>query len=176
MKLKGRIERISFTGNEAVITVLTVDKWQVNTLSELVSKMAKNDNTNLEIDFKPYKSKRSLEQNRLMWEMLSLLSENVHGKKDSELVWETYCEMLLRFGQRAEYLQGLPSAMEMLKRQFRAVRLVEKRQVNGKELHIYQCFEGSSKFNTKEMTEFIGSIQSELAELGVHYEIDNTGQ
>ena len=171
MKLRAKIDRIAFSANEAVITILTADKWQVNNLSELMNKTTLTGQYGLEIEVKPYKSKRSKEQNALMWEMLTLLSEKVNGKKDSELVWNTYCEMLLRFGQKAEYLQGLPSAMEMLKRQFRAVRLIEKRTVNGKELHIYQCFEGSSKFNTKEMTEFINSIQEELKELGVNYDL-----
>ena len=170
MKMTAKFDRLSFTDNKAIISFVTADKFNAGQVAETMHKTAQGEDMPLTLEIRPYKSKRSIEQNRLMWEMLTLLSEKVNNKKDSELVWNTYCEMLLRFGQKAEYLQGLPSAMEMLKRQFRAVRMVEKRAVNGKELHIYQCFEGSSKFNTKEMTEFINSIQEELRELGVDYE------
>ena len=170
MKIRAKIVRISFTGNEAIISVLTADKWQVNNLSEISNKTATGNDYSLEIDIRPYKSKRSIEQNRLMWEMLSLLSEKVNNKKDSEAVWNTYCEMLLRFGQRAYFYEGLPETFPILQQQFRATRIIEERESKGKKTCMFQVFEGSSKFNTKEMTEFIGSIQSELAELGVKYE------
>lgn len=170
MKIRAKIERISFTGNEAVLTILTADKWQVNNLSEIINKTATVGEYGLEIDIKPYKSKRSIEQNKLMWEMLSLLSEKVNEKKDSDLVWNTYCEMLLRFGQRAYFYEGLPETFPILQQQFRASRIIEERESKGRKTCMFQVFVGSSKFNTKEMTEFIGSIQEELRELGVNYD------
>lgn len=173
MKIRAKIDRISFTGNEAIISVLTADKWQVNNLSEISNKTATGNDYSLEIDIRPYKSKRSIEQNRLMWEMLDMLSEKANNKRDSEAVWETYIIMLERFGAKYEYLMALPEAEKMLKEQFRASIKVEERDYNGKKMNIYKCFYGSSKFNTKEMTEFINSIQEELRELGVDYESYN---
>jgi len=169
MKIRAKIDRISLTPTEAVVTLLTTEKYKLNELAEM-QKTASQGEYGLEIEIKPYKSKRSLEQNRLMWEMLDMLSEKVNNKRDSEAVWETYILMLERFGAKYEYLMALPEAEKMLKEQFRASVKIEEREYNGKVMNIYKCYYGSSKFNTKEMTEFINAIQSELAELGVRYE------
>lgn len=169
MKFRSKIDRIYLTADEAIISVLTPNKWAVNELAELVQKTAPQGKFPLEIDIREYKSKRSIEQNALMWEMLSLLSEKVYGKKDNDLVWEIYIAMLERFGAKYEYLMALPEAEKMLKEQFRASVKIEEREYNGKVMNIYKCYYGSSKFNTKEMTEFINSIQEELRELGVDY-------
>ncbi len=171
MKIRAKIDRISFTANEAVISFVTANKWGAGQIAETMSKTAQGEDMHLTVEIRPYKSKRSVEQNRLMWEMLDLLSEKANGKRDSEAVWETYIIMLERFGAKYEYLMALPEAEKMLKEQFRASVIVEERDYNGKKMNIYKCFYGSSKFNTKEMTEFINSIQEELRELGVSYEM-----
>ena len=67
-----------------------------------------------------------------------------------------------------DYLLALPEAESMLKKSFRVVRKVGERIVNGKTLNIYQYFIGSSKYDTKEMTELIESVLDKLAELGVY--------
>ena len=92
MKIRAKIDRISFTGNEAIISVLTADKWQVNNLSEISNKTATGNDYSLEIDIRPYKSKRSIEQNRLMGNVS--LKRKGEQQRDSEAVWNTYCEML----------------------------------------------------------------------------------
>ncbi len=48
------------------------------------------------------------------------------------------------------------------------IRKVGEENVKGKVMNIYQCFMGSSKFNTKEMTELIEGVLDKLAELGVY--------
>jgi len=170
MKLTAKFDRLSFTADGAIISFTTTDKWGAGQIAETMAKTAQGEDMSLTVEVRPYKSKRSLEQNRLMWEMLDLLSEKVNNKRDSEAVWETYIIMLERFGAKYEYLMALPEAEKMLKEQFRASVKIEEREYNGKVMNIYKCYYGSSKFNTKEMTEFINSIQSELAELGVNYE------
>ena len=171
MKFKAKFDRLSFTANEAIISFVTANKWGAGQIAETMAKTAQGENIPLTVEVRPYKSKRSVEQNRLMWEMLDLLSEKANGKRDSEAVWETYIIMLERFGAKYEYLMALPEAEKMLKEQFRASIKIETRDYNGKQMNIYKCFYGSSKFNTKEMTEFINSIQDELKELGVNYEM-----
>ena len=171
MKFKAKFDRISFTANEAIISFVTANKWGAGQIAETMAKTAQGEDMSLDIEVKPYKSKRSTEQNRLMWEMLDMLSEKANNKRDSEAVWETYIIMLERFGAKYEYLMALPEAEKMLQEQFRASVKIEEREYNGKVMNIYKCYYGSSKFNTKEMTEFINSIQDELKELGINYEI-----
>ena len=52
------------------------------------------DETPLVVDFKKYKSKRSIEQNRLLWALLGKLSEAINGTTDTADVWEVYSVML----------------------------------------------------------------------------------
>jgi hypothetical protein len=169
MKLTAKFDRLSFTVDKAIISFVTADKWGAGQVAETMAKTAQGEDMPLTVEVRPYKSKRSIEQNRLMWEMLDMLSEKVNGKRDSEAVWQTYIIMLERFGAKYEYLMALPEAEKMLKEQFRASVKIEEREYNGKKMNIYKCYYGSSKFNTKEMTEFINSIQEELRGLGVDY-------
>lgn len=163
--MKAKITDVSFSAldNTALITLKTHDKHAVDTLLELNAKVRQGGKEWLTVDIKPYKSKRSVEQNRLMWELLSILAERVHGRKDTELVWETYIEMLERTGQKFDYFWLLPEAAERLRQTFRASVLIDD---NGRQ-QMWKCFYGSSTFNTAEMTAFIDSINAELKELGV---------
>lgn len=122
----------------------------------------------LEIEVKPYRSKRSLEQNRLLWVLLGKMALAMSGSKNKVSSEECYCIMLEEANVSYDYLLALPEAESMLKKSFRVVRKVGERIVNGKTLNIYQYFIGSSKYDTKEMTELIESVLDKLAELGVY--------
>lgn len=71
---------------------------------------------------------------------------------------ELYAKMLEKSGAKHEYLMGLPETIPELLKVFRAVRIVEYRDYNGKQLALMKCFYGSSKMNTKEMNNLIDTI------------------
>lgn len=122
----------------------------------------------LEIDVKPYKSKRSLEQNRLLWVLLGKLAEAMSGKKDRVSTEDAYRIMLEEANVAFDFVIARPETEDMLRKMFRVVRKVGERKVNGQLLNDYQCFLGSSQFNTQQMTELIESVLDKLAELGVY--------
>lgn len=123
----------------------------------------------LEIEVKPYKSKRSLEQNRLLWALLEKMAKAVSCRNTTVTREECYCIMLEEAGVKYDYLLALPETEKELRKSFRALRnMGTTREVNGKELTMYQYFIGSSKFNTKEMTELIEAVLDKLAMLGVY--------
>ena len=121
----------------------------------------------IEVEVKPYKSKRSLEQNRLLWALLGKMAFAMSGNKRKVSTEECYCIMLEEANVAYDYLLALPEAEPMLKKTFRVVRKIDEREVNGKTLNMYQYFVGSSKFNTQEMTELIEATLDKLAELGI---------
>lgn len=122
------------------------------------------DIAKFEIDVKQFKSARSLEQNRMLWALLEKMSKATAFTKE-----ECYCTMLEEAGVKYDYLLALPETEKELRKSFRAVRNMGiTREVNGKELTMYQYFIGSSKFNTKEMTELIEAVLDKLAMLGVY--------
>lgn len=122
----------------------------------------------LEIEVKPYKSRRSLEQNKLLWVLLGKMAEAMSGKKNRVSSEECYCIMLEEANVAYDYLLALPEAEPMLRKSFRVVRKVGEREVKGKTLNVYQYFIGSSKYNTQEMTDLIEAVLDKLAELGVY--------
>lgn len=105
------------------------------------------------VEIKEVKSKRSLEQNRYLWALLKALEEKT---ETDMIVW--YCLAIEDCGAKFDYVLGTKDIFENLVKSFRAVQRVGKRIVNDKELTIYKCYYGSSKFNTKEMTTLINKV------------------
>lgn len=122
----------------------------------------------LEVEVKVHRSKRSLEQNRLLWLLLGKMAVAMSGNKRKVSSDECYCLMLEEANVAFDYLLALPEAEPMLKKSFRVVRKIGEREVNGKTLNMYQYFIGSSKYDVKEMTELIEAVLDRLAELGVY--------
>ena len=122
----------------------------------------------LQIEVKAYKSKRSLEQNRLLWALLGKMAVAMSGNRRRVSSEDCYCMMLEEANVTCDYLLALPEAEPMLRQSFRVVRKIGERDVNGKTLNMYQYFIGSSKYDTQEMTELIEAVFDKLAELGVY--------
>lgn len=148
--------------NMTVLLEVANDSKYAASLTVEESKGAK-----LQIEIKPYKSQRSLEQNRLLWALLGKMANALSGNKRKVSTEECYCVMLEEANVSYDYLLALPEAEPLLKKTFRVVRKIDERVVNGKTLNMYQYFIGSSKFNTQEMTELIEATLDKLAELGV---------
>lgn len=133
----------------------------------------------LNVEITQFRSKRSLEQNKLLWVLLGKMATAMSGKavkRDSEYC---YCLMLEECNCAFEYILALPEAEEELRKSFRVLRFVATRDVDTKideetgeivetkTLNMYQCFKGSSKYDVAEMTELIETTLDRLAELGV---------
>ena len=121
----------------------------------------------LQVEVKPYKSKRSLEQNRMLWALLGKLGEATSGNTRKSTTEEWYIQILEESNVKCEFLMGLPESEKTLKEMFRVVTKVETRESNGKEVVVFKCCKGSSHFNTKEMTDLIETVLDKLAELGI---------
>ena len=83
-------------------------------------------------------------------------------------VWEIYSVMLEEVGAKYEILYCIPAAEDMLKTSFRAIRKIAEDEINGRTMNVYQCFYGSSKFDTAEMTKLIDHVITRLHDLGIH--------
>lgn len=121
----------------------------------------------LDIEVKPYKSKRTLEQNAALWWILGKLAEAMSGSKNKVSTEEAYCIVLEQANIEYDYMLALPEAEPMLRKSFRVIRKIDEREVNGKKLNMYQYFTGSSKFNTKQMNDLILNTLNMLDELGI---------
>lgn len=113
-------------------------------------------------------NKRSLAQNRLLWALLEKMAEHFNaGRTGGVTAGDCYINMLEKFGSKYEYFMCIPEAVSTFKKEFRAVKEVERREYNGKEMIMCKCFIGSSKYDSKEMTLLIEGVLDTLTELGI---------
>lgn len=118
--------------------------------------------TKYNIVFKKYRSNRTIEQNRMMWGII----QQIANETDNDIM-DIYCEGLEHANAKSEFMMCLPEAIEDIKKCFRAVRICEIREYNGKQMAVIKCYVGSSKFDTKEMTILIDYFIRLASEFGI---------
>lgn len=169
MKYIAEVENILLDNkNNAHVTLKIANYRQAQELSSL-----QYEGKVYSVDMKERKSKRSIEQNALLWGLLGLLEKNTD---ESMMNW--YHKSLISADAKPTYLLGNEDLFADLVLAFRAVKAVGKRIVkNNKgedvEMIIYQCFVGSSKFNSKEMNKLIDVVLGYCAELGINTDLLN---
>lgn len=114
------------------------------------------------VEVKEPKSKRSLEQNKMLWQLIHSIA-----KKQCQDDMEVYCVLLERADALSDYIITAYDMEDDLRKCFRGVRFIRKQEVNGKECNIYKVYLGSSKMDTKEMTELLDITLQMCAELGI---------
>ena len=118
------------------------------------------------VEVKEPKSKRSLEQNKMLWQLIHSIAKKQHQDD-----MEVYCALLERADALSDYIITAYDMEDELRKCFRGVRFIRKQQVNGKDCNIYKVYIGSSKMNTKEMTELLDIALQLCAELGIPTEL-----
>lgn len=115
----------------------------------------------------PLKSKRSMQQNRLLWEIIHDIG-TARGTERANDDWDIYLEALVRSGAKYEYIACLPEAEDLLKDQFRAVKYINSFDHHGRKMNQYQVFYGSSKMSTEEMGILLDTVMDMAAEEGIN--------
>jgi len=118
------------------------------------------------VEVKEPKSKRSLEQNKMLWQLIHSIAKKQHQDD-----MEVYCACLERADALSDYIITAYDMEDELRKCFRGVRFIRKQEVNGKECNVYKVYIGSSKMDTKEMTELIEVCLLICGELGIPTEM-----
>jgi len=105
------------------------------------------------IEIKERKSKRSIEQNRLMWQLLHDLEKVT---RESAMDW--YIKALMETGAVTDYVWGTEATENTLKLTFRAVQRVKPYTIKNTSGWLYRVIVGSSKFNVEEMNRLIDTV------------------
>lgn len=121
-----------------------------------------------EVEFNEYKSKRSLEQNRYLWLLITEITKKENGgRATSEDLIITYCNLLEQANAKFDFLLIPNEAISEFKKRFRAVRLINHVKIKGVVYAQIQAFWGSSTMNTTEMSELIDTTLNYAYEVGV---------
>ena len=113
-------------------------------------------------DVKDYKSQRSLQQNSKMWAIINDIVKET-GQDDMDV----YITGLEHAKVKFDYIMALPEIESALKKAFRAVKIMENRNIDGKTLTVFKCFYGSSKMDTQEMTLLLSFFINLASDLGI---------
>ena len=140
-------------------------------IKEIIPELLKLDMDKLfVVEVKEPKSKRSLEQNRMLWQLIHSIAKKQHQDD-----MEVYCALLERADALSDYIITAYDMEDDLRKCFRGVRFVRKQDVNGKACNIYKVYIGSSKMDTKEMTELLDITLQICGELGIPTEMYDYG-
>ena len=143
MKIKGKKEKI-------IVEISNLDKDKI-----------------YEVEIKDISRNRTLKQNAKMWKLIRLIAE-----LQFEDEMKIYIDALENANAKYEYVLGLESIEETLKKSFRAVKVVRPEYHNNKKFIVYKCFTGSSKMDTKEMQKIIEILENWCLFLGISTDND----
>lgn len=112
------------------------------------------------------RKRRSREQNRMMWALLTIMADTYNAGKAGGITPEDcYVEMLEEYGMEYDFLELPAAAVPILRKAYRLVHVVELLDDNRCTV---KASMGSSSFTTAQMAAFIDGIFDRLAEMGVN--------
>ena len=119
-----------------------------------------------DVSIKEPTNKRSLQQNKMLWSLIHSIAKATNQEDN-----DVYCGLLEKADALSDYIITAVEMEDALRKSFRGIKFMRMQEVNGKDCYIYKVYLGSSKMNTKEMTELLETaiqIASEL-EIEVDY-------
>ena len=124
----------------------------------------------IEVKAKEHRTQRSIEQNDMFWALVGKISDHMNGSHREPDMLHTYGWILKEANIKRDYVRILKEAKHILDDNFRAVIEVPKSrriEPNGNETVGFWVYHGSSKFNTKEMSELIDVALDICSEHGI---------
>jgi hypothetical protein len=137
-------------------TVVTFELNERMSALEMVDELFSKE-ISLKVD--EYKEKRSLNANNYAWKLITEIGNRTRQSKE-----EVYLLMLKRYGQSemVSVLANVPFGKFV-----KYFDEVGESELKGKLFKHYRVYQGSSEFDTKEMSIFIDGIVSEAKDLGI---------
>ncbi len=157
MKIIGKIQSKLVDEDNNFILTLKIDDWNSKNKIENIDKTK-----DYQFEINEVKSKRSLGQNKLLWEIISDLSKEM---QDDEM--SIYALLLEACNAKYDYYKGLESQKENLLKAYRAVRIV---RYDDDGLVVFKCYLGSSKFSVREMNQLIDKAIEWASEYNLRYD------
>ena len=153
--------------NGDVVLELTVDGYyNMRKATQLYNDLKDKE---IHATLKEFKSSRSIDQNDMLWAIITQVSDKVNGSHQEQDLMNVYGTILQRANIKREYIRTLVQARDILEQSFRAVLEVpnSRKIENGKETVGFWVYYGSSTFDTREMTQLIEVALDIATEVGI---------
>lgn len=165
IKIYGKYQRRAVNDSGELEITFTVPGYQSKRETD---KLEKGQDYNLQIG-KP-KSKRSLAQNNLLWELIGEICETENGNRNDKDEMHIYCNILQMAGAKCDYFECTEEAYEAFRRQFRVCSVVEERNHKGKKTVMVKAYFGTSTMKTDEMSKVIDKALEYADMIGINTE------
>lgn len=159
MKTVGRfVDAIVTLAGELRVT-LSISKDDKERCISLLNEMSKDKLMNIEI--KPFRQKRSLDANAMLWACLGDMS-----RKLSVDSWELYKQELQKYG-KFDYAIIRRKAVGSFMKEWRTAREIGEIEIHGEKAVQLQCFYGSSTYDSKEFSDLLNGVIADMKDLGL---------
>ena len=163
IKIIGEFSRRLIDENGNLEISFTIKNWAFKRFTKELKHI------DYEIEIKEPKSQRSINQNNLFWGLVGEIVKATGIDKD-----DLYAQLLEM--AKAEYdtftiIDSHDNTVKRLRQMFRAVKVVEQYTDKGVDYISFWGFKGSSKFNTKQMSELIEIVKDYAEQSGVDTEL-----
>lgn len=133
------------------------------TIKNLIPKLMEMDlDKYYDVSIKEPTNKRSLQQNKMLWSLIHSIAKSTNQEDN-----DVYCALLEKADALSDYIITAVEMEDALRKSFRGIKFMRMQEVNGKDCYIYKVYLGSSKMNTKEMTELLETAIQIASELGI---------
>ena len=136
------------------------------TIKNLIPKLMEMDlDKYYDVSIKEPTNKRSLQQNKMLWSLIHSIAKSTNQEDN-----DVYCGLLEKADALSEYIITAVEMEDALRNSLRGIKFMRMQEVNGKDCYIYKVYLGSSKMNTKEMTELLETAIQIASELEIEVE------
>lgn len=136
------------------------------TIKNLIPKLMEMDlDKYYDVSIKEPTNKRSLQQNKMLWSLIHSIAKATNQEDN-----DVYCALLEKADALSDYIITAVEMEDALRKSFRGIKFMRTQEVNGKDCYIYKVYLGSSKMNTKEMTELLETAIQIASELEIEVE------
>ena len=145
--------------------IISEQKWSIKQLCRDL-KTNKKDLV-LELDYES--KKRTLQQNALLWAMLTEEARFLNGGRKDNVQCSAeslYYEAINRYGKDT-FLAVKDGCEKELKKVYKQVFVIDKFNIDEDIWLKCRCVIGSSKYTSKEMTDLIDGVLDDCAKLGI---------
>ena len=160
IKLNGTFKDVVKSSKGDVVVSFTISNYSQQ---QLLDKLVEDKYS---IVVEKYKDKRTLDQNRLLWKLISVIDETINGVASPDSEMSIYISALLRAGAKYTHLVCEKRIEHDLREKFRAVQFLHNYELDDK-YGVYRVYYGSSKMDKKEFAQLVDAVKQLGYECGV---------
>ncbi|MGF0095029.1 hypothetical protein ACQRC6_01195 [Peptoniphilus sp. SGI.035] len=158
MKVKGRLKNLNYNIEGKPQVTFELERYlDINKIYEI------KEEDLLNINISKAKKSRTLDQNNLLWAIISDIDRKINGIPSEIFRWDLYIQGIEEAGIEYEDVLIPQKSLKIFKQAFRAYKILGEKE----DKILLRCFLGSSKFDTKQMTNLIDYFLKKASELGV---------